>query len=136
MANATSSTPVTVPEERSNFLQKLLLNQNYFGNIVDSPLKAVKPIKSNRTYEELKCVGFNPQLNRLEGVVWIKQNTGYNGGICTSGSQEYVSFFLSYDNGATWLPQGTIISGLRRAGSASAGICSEPGDPAEPEICL
>ena len=31
-----------------------------------------------------------------------------DGDICTSGSQEYVSFFLSYDNGVTWLPQGTV----------------------------
>lgn len=58
------------------------------------------------SYEELRCIGFNPQLNRL-GLVWIKQTSGYDGGICTNGSQEYVSFFLSYDNVATWLPQGT-----------------------------
>lgn len=96
-----------VPIERSNFLPLLLGNPNYFGNIANSPLKPVKPIAANSTYEELKCVGFNPQLNRLEGVVWIKQNSGYDGGICTEGSREYVSFFLSYDNGATWLPQGT-----------------------------
>src|SRR3954464_13419439 len=93
--------------ERRRFLPLLLSNPNYFGNIENSPLKPVKKIVSNSSYEELKCVGFNPQQNRLEGVVWIKQAGGYNGGICTNGSLEYVSFFLSYDNGATWLPQGT-----------------------------
>ena len=93
--------------ERERFLPFLLTNPNYFGNLQNSPLKPVKKILSNRSYEELKCVGFNPQLNRLEGVVWIKRPTGYHGGICTSGSMEYVSFFLSYDNGANWLPQGT-----------------------------
>jgi hypothetical protein len=94
--------------ERKRFLPLLLSNPNYFGNLQNSPLKPVKKIIANSSYEELKCVGFNPQLNRLEGVVWIKRTTGYDGGICTSGSLEYVSFFLSYDNGAAWLPQGTM----------------------------
>ena len=107
--SAAQTTPQpTVPEERTKFLHKLLINPNYFGNISDSPFKPVQPIKSNTTYEELKCVGFNPELSQLEGVVWIKQPGGYDGDICTSGSQEYVSFYLSYDNGVTWLPQGTV----------------------------
>jgi hypothetical protein len=93
--------------ERKRFLPLLLANPNYFGNLADSPFKPVKKIIANSSYEELKCVGFNPQLNQLEGVVLIKQTAGYDGGICTSGSLEYVSFYLSYDNGATWLPQGT-----------------------------
>src|SRR5215469_6000546 len=93
--------------ERERFLPLLLSNPNYFGNLENSKLKAVQKIVANTSYEELKCIGFNPQLNRLEGVVWVKQSTGYDGGICTNGSREYVSFFLSYDNGATWLPQGT-----------------------------
>ena len=93
--------------ERERFLPLLLANPNYFGNLENSKLKPVKKIAANSSYEELKCVGFNPQLNRLEGVVWVKQNTGYNGGICTNGSVEYVSFYLSYDNGATWLSEGT-----------------------------
>lgn len=93
--------------ERKRFLPLLLANPNYFGNIENSPLKPVKTIVANSSYEELKCVGLNPQLNRLEGVIWIKQTAGYEGGICTNGSLEYVSFFLSYDDGSTWLPQGT-----------------------------
>ena len=93
--------------ERERFLPLLLANPNYFGNLENSKLQPVKKIAANSSYEELKCVGFNPQLNRLEGVVWVKQNTGYNGGICTNGSVEYVSFYLSYDNGATWLSEGT-----------------------------
>ena len=98
---------IIINAERIQFLPRLLANPNYYGNLPDSPLKPVQKIVSNTSYEELKCVGFNPQLNRLEGVVWIKQQSGYDGGICTNGSLEYVSFYLSYDNGATWLPQGT-----------------------------
>src|SRR5271165_6853425 len=108
MANSTQATQVAVPEERAKFLYKLLANPNYFGTVANSPFKPVQAIQYNTTYEELKCVGFNPELSQLEGVVWIKEPGGYDGGICSSGSQEYVSFFLSYDNGATWLPQGTV----------------------------
>ncbi|WP_263352182.1 hypothetical protein [Acidicapsa acidisoli] len=93
--------------ERRHFIPRLLTNPNYFGNLPDSPYKPVKEIIANTSYEELKCIGFNPQLSRIEGVVWIKQSTGYNGGLCTNGSLEYVSFYLSYDNGVTWLFQGT-----------------------------
>ena len=38
--------------------------------------------------------------------MWQKLVSGYNGGICTSGSQEYVRFYISFNNGATWLDQG------------------------------
>jgi hypothetical protein len=106
---ATSQVPKEelVEIERRRYLPLLLSNPNYYGNLADSPFKPVKKIVSNTSYEELKCVGFNPQLSRLEGVVWVKRDTGYDGGICTNGSLEYVSFYLSYDNGATWLAQGT-----------------------------
>jgi hypothetical protein len=118
MAVTTRPTGAAVPNEREQFLSLLLANPNHFGNIPDSPISPVQVIESNTTYEELKCVGFSPELSRLEGVVWIKQPSGYEGGICTSGSQEYVRFYLSYDNGTTWLPQGTLnftvydVSGL------------------------
>jgi len=81
--------------ERERFLPLLLSNPNYFGNLENSKLKAVQKIVANTSYEELKCIGFNPQLNRLEGVVWVQQPTGYSGGICSKGSTEYVNFYLS-----------------------------------------
>ncbi len=92
--------------ERRHFLPLLLANPNYFGNLKDSKYKGVKQIISNTTYEQLMCVGYNPQLSTLEGVVSIKQSGGYSGSLCTNGSTEYVRFYLSYDNGATWLDQG------------------------------
>jgi hypothetical protein len=108
MPAATKPADTAVPTERSRFLRLLLTNPNYFGNIANSPLKPVQIISNNTAYEELKCVGFSPELTQLEAVVWIKQPSGYDGGICTNGSREYVSFYLSYDNGTTWLPQGTV----------------------------
>ena len=101
-----SARPALFSEERKQFRALLIGNPNYFGNLKQSPFKPVKAIVSNKTYEELTCVGYNPQLSKLEAVVYVKQESGYNGGICTPGSTEYVRFWLSFDNGVTWIDQG------------------------------
>jgi hypothetical protein len=94
------------PKERAAFRTLLLSNPNYFGNLEKSPLKPVLPIKGNTHYESIGCVGYHPQLRRLEGVVYVYQPTGYGGGVCSPGTPEYVRFYLSYDHGATWQDQG------------------------------
>ncbi len=91
---------------RKNMKALLLANPNYFGNIDESGLKPVLDIQGDTTYENIGCVGFNPQINRLEAVVYINQENGYDGDVCSNGSQEFVRFYLSYDNGATWQDQG------------------------------
>ncbi|MGA2903895.1 MAG: hypothetical protein ABSD98_08685 [Candidatus Korobacteraceae bacterium] len=91
---------------RSNFHALLLANPNYFGNLADSTFKAVLSIQGDTAYESLGCVGYNPQFEQLRATINIKQDSGYNGGICTTGSDEYVRFYLSYDGGTTWLDQG------------------------------
>jgi hypothetical protein len=88
--------------ERAQFKALLLGNPNYFGNLQGSEFKSVLQIQGNTTYEQIGCVGFQPQFNRLEAVVFVKQPSGYGGGVCSNGTQEYVRFYLSYDNGATW----------------------------------
>jgi hypothetical protein len=95
-----------VPKERTQFRALLLGNPNYFGTLKDSQLKAVQQWQGDTSFEELECIGFNPQLNLLEGVVWIKQNVGYDGDICSPGSQEYVRFYVDWNNDGTWVDQG------------------------------
>lgn len=96
----------TVRPERAQFRALLLSNPNYFGTLEGSEFAPVLPIQGNTTYEELQCVGFDPQLELLEAVVLVKQDSGFLGGICTSGSIEYIRFYLSFDGGATWDDQG------------------------------
>jgi DNA uptake protein ComE-like DNA-binding protein len=91
---------------RKNVKALLLANPNYFGNLTDSEFEPVLNITGDTTYEDIGCVGFNPQPNRLEAVVYINQTAGYDGDVCSSGSQEFVRFYLSYDGGATWQDQG------------------------------
>lgn len=93
-------------KERSGFKALLLANPNYFGNLVQSPLKAVQPLANNTFYEELVCLGYHPQQERLEAVIHVYQPSGYGTGICGPGTPEFVRFYLSYDNGATWQDQG------------------------------
>jgi hypothetical protein len=93
-------------KERVMFKSLLLTNQNYFGNLLESKFKTVLPIAGNTYYEELACVGYHPQQERLEAVVYIYQPSGYGTDICGPGTPEYVRFYLSFDNGTTWQDQG------------------------------
>jgi len=58
------------------------------------------------SWEELGCVGYNPELSLLEATVTIKRSTGYSGGLCTAGSTEFVRFFVDYEDGAGWQDEG------------------------------
>jgi hypothetical protein len=89
-----------VPRERT-LVRELLLA----GHFDLAPPEAGPP-EGNTTYEQLTCVSYRPQFNRLDAVVQINQSCGYSGGLCTSGSQEYVKFFASTDDGATWTDLG------------------------------
>lgn len=96
-----------VPElARQNFHALLLVNPNYFGNLASTSLQPILKIQADTTYESIGCVGYNPQLEQLRATINIKQTSGYSGGICSDGSEEYVRFYLSYDGGATWQDQG------------------------------
>jgi hypothetical protein len=92
--------PHIPPKERAEFKQLLALNPNYFGNLVESPLKVVKKMVGNTTYEKVSCLGFNPDLDLLEATVQINLPGGYNGLLCSPGSTEYVRFYIDY--GAGW----------------------------------
>ncbi|MHC4563883.1 MAG: hypothetical protein ACYS8X_14085, partial [Planctomycetota bacterium] len=50
-------------------------------------------------WEELTCVGFNPERSELQAVVSVKRSTGYSGGLCSQGSPEYVRFFVDWGSG-------------------------------------
>ena len=103
---AETSPALRYEKERHQFRALILSNPNYFGNIKASQLKPVLQLQGETTYEEIGCVGFQPQFNRLEAVVYVKQPSGYGGAICSSGTPEFVRFYISFDDGATWQDQG------------------------------
>lgn len=95
-----------LPMERSRFNTLLALNPNYFGNLAESALAPVITKTSDRQFEELTCLGYQPQFERLDAVVFVKEPSGYGGGICGAGTREYVRFYLSFDDGLSWQDQG------------------------------
>jgi hypothetical protein len=105
-AKVVKSQSIKVQAERLNFRGLLLANPNYFGNVKQSQFKPVVPITGNTTYEELGCVGYQPQAKILNAVVYQKLPYGFGGDICSTGSQEYVRFYASSDGGTTWADLG------------------------------
>ena len=108
----------TIEVERTHFRSLLLQNPNYFGSLEASPFKPVKVIQYNTTYEELVCVGLNPPFDRLETIVQIKRPTGYGGDICSTGSLEYVRFYVDLNDDGV----------LHDVGRASVRVYDIPGD--------
>ena len=86
-------------EERARFKFLLAENPNYFGNLAESDLEPGLLISNNTFYEEIGCVGLQPDESRLDAVVYIKQPNGYGGSVCTPGTPEFVRFYISFDGG-------------------------------------
>ncbi len=73
--------------------------------------------KFNTTYEEVRCVSLNKDQSELHAVVEIKKDTGYSGGLCTKGSQEYVAFYMDFGSG--WVYMGTSSGNVHDIPGAS-----------------
>ncbi|MCP2728944.1 hypothetical protein [Limnofasciculus baicalensis] len=106
--NLPSQTDHKIEQNRVQFKQLIAANPNHFGNLIDSPYQAIEKIIGNTTYEEVTCVGFNQKLNTLEATIEIKLPFGYGGNLCSTGSTEYVRFFLDYGEGAGWEDAGVV----------------------------
>ncbi|MCA0273648.1 MAG: hypothetical protein LCH69_16525 [Proteobacteria bacterium] len=95
---------------RTSMRLRLQQNPNFFGNLKDLDLKGLpEPVfvkVGDTTYEELTCLGYNPDTDILTAIVRIKQSAGYMGGPCAPGSREYVRFYLDYGDG-TWVDHGS-----------------------------
>ncbi len=99
---------LVVQPERSQFQYMLAENPNYFGNIPGSNLKPKLKLISNTTYEQLTCVGYNPDTRNMEATFSIKRSTGYSGNLCTAGSFEHVRFYMDFHDGAGFIDQGSV----------------------------
>ena len=59
-------------------------------------------------YEELTCVGLQPDQATLYATIAVKQDFGYGGDLCTGpGGREYVRFF------ADWNPVSAVTQAAR-----------------------
>src|SRR5258707_732870 len=85
--------------ERLQFPKLIAKNPNYFGTFPEVKLPPIFPLSNDTTFEELTCVGYNPDQGILEAVIQVKQATGYLGNECTPGSFEYIRFFVDTGTG-------------------------------------
>ncbi|HKA69131.1 MAG TPA: hypothetical protein VKG85_08460 [Actinomycetes bacterium] len=116
-----------VPLTRSRLLTLLAANPNYFGNLEGSAFSLVEPKAADSTYEEIGCVAYSPERDRLEATIVIKRSYGYTGGPCESGSLEYVRFFVQYGSGS-WIDAGMTAARVHDlpAGTDCAGESDHP----------
>lgn len=64
-------------------------------------------LECNTNYEELICVGADYNRNALVGTIKVKKSSGYSGSLCSSGSKEYVSFWVQTEENCEWVHAGT-----------------------------
>jgi len=89
-------------EYRQSMHVLLAQQPNYFGNLPELGVPPVVEIIGNTYFEEVTCVALSPGADVVEATVEVKRSTGYGGDLCSTGSTEWVRFYLSYDEGATW----------------------------------
>ncbi len=99
---------IKVEPERTHFLQMLARNPNYFGNIPESKLKPNFILVSNTNFEQLTCVGYNPDTANMEATFAIKNTFGYSGNLCSAGSFEHIRFYIDFHDGNGFIDQGSV----------------------------
>jgi hypothetical protein len=88
------------------------------GNISEA-IAAILATSGDTTYEELDCVGLDPNRDTLVGVVKVKLPYGFNGGLCTAGSTEYVAFWVDWGSGYEYA--GTVSQNVHDISGVPAG---------------
>ena len=106
--NLKKATEFVIQPERTHFQYMIAKNPNYFGNIPGSDLKPVFKLISDTSFEQLTCVGYNPDTTNMEATFEIKKSVGYSGNLCTAGSFEHVRFYLDFHDGTGFIDQGSV----------------------------
>jgi hypothetical protein len=93
-----------LPDLRKSFGALQISGHPLAKNIQSAFKESVIAHSGNTFYEQVQSVSYNPDFQMLEAIFATKQNNGYNGNLCTSGSFAFVRFYLDYGNG--WVDQG------------------------------
>ena len=74
-------------------------------------VKAVTELEDtsgNTSYEELDCLGLDPNGDALVATYRIKRSTGYSGDLCSDGSKEYIAFWADWEDTCNWTHLATV----------------------------
>lgn len=78
---------------------------------------------TNTEFEELESVGFSPEKGCLTAILKVKKGVGFNGNLCTSGSREYVAFWVDWGADGGWSYLGTSETHVHNLGEDSGAVC-------------
>jgi hypothetical protein len=93
--------------ERDRFRANAFLNPEMAaGALAPTSKAAAAAPQGNTFFEEIGCVGYQPQTERLETVIYVNQPVGYGGKLCGNGSREFVRYYASWDEGVSWTDLG------------------------------
>jgi hypothetical protein len=74
---------------------------------IEQLMGAIVKTDGDTSFEELTCIGLEPESRLLEGVIKVKKPSGFSGPLCGSGSTEYVAFWIDFGTGAGFEYMGT-----------------------------
>jgi hypothetical protein len=92
-AAATLASAAAAPVPDQDAILATIGTWNELGLDWPSAVTSLLATGGNTEYEQIDCVGLDLALPRLVATITIKQPVGYNGGLCTAGSTEYVAFW-------------------------------------------
>jgi hypothetical protein len=111
--------------ERGERDERELMARTRLGQLlVTNPefIEELLPGLDKTGYEELICVGLQPDQSTLYATIDVKQDFGYGGDLCTGpGAREYVRFF------ADWNGDGDFTDPDEDLGVASIAVHDVPG---------
>jgi hypothetical protein len=85
---------------------------------------ALDKTKGNVSYEELEELGIDNNTDQLAATFRIKKQYGYSGGLCSNGSNEYVSFWVDWDDSCNWSYLDTVkVKAHDLTDIPDSGIC-------------
>lgn len=99
--------------------ESVVLSDSTLATDLASILGSLFKTQGDTTFEQLDCVGYNPETRTLGGVLSIKRNSGYSGDLCDPGSSEYVSFWLFADG--AWQSLGSAQVSVHDLAAVSPG---------------
>lgn len=62
----------------------------------------IEDTTGNISYEELVDIGLDYNREKLDATYHVKKSTGFSGGLCTTGSTEYVAFWADWNDTCEW----------------------------------
>ncbi len=96
----------SINSNKNNYKNDIVhLEKTHPSYDVSKLLSIIMDMDYDTTYEDIQCVSLNRDMNKLHAAVHIKRSSGYLGDLCTTGSSEYVAFYMDFGSG--WEYMGT-----------------------------